>query len=284
MKSCPTCKRTYTDRDLSFCIEDGTPLVPVADEDATVISSAASTEGGRGPSQPSGQPYSPPAYQPPGSYAANETHEKRSALPWVVALVAIVLLVITGLGVAAALLVPRIVRTSENHNQPSENLNLGNREDENKNSNLNLNENTNLNSNSDANADNSEAEPPPTDTAKVLSDLTDLEHEWTVANINADKKALDRILADDYVGITDGRAQSKNEYIETINRDTQIEKWEFHDLKVSLVGDRATLTGVLEVLAEGKEARYRFTDKFVWRDNRWQATGSEVSLLKNVNN
>jgi hypothetical protein len=27
MKSCPTCKRTYTDASLNFCLEDGTPLV-----------------------------------------------------------------------------------------------------------------------------------------------------------------------------------------------------------------------------------------------------------------
>jgi len=47
----------------------------------------------------------------------------------------------------------------------------------------------------------------------VLQDLTDLEHEWTVANINADKKKLDRILADDYVGASaDGTPQGKAEY------------------------------------------------------------------------
>ena len=34
----------------------------------------------------------------------------------------------------------------------------------------------------------------------VLAQLKNLEHEWTVANINADKKQLDKILADDYVG------------------------------------------------------------------------------------
>jgi hypothetical protein len=105
-----------------------------------------------------------------------------------------------------------------------------------------------------------------------------------VANINADKKALARILADDYVGITNGRVQGKAEYIETIKRDTSIEKWEFQDLSIKLVGDRATLTGILRLVVNGQEARFRFTDKFVWRDKRWQATGSEVTDFKNVNN
>jgi hypothetical protein len=105
-----------------------------------------------------------------------------------------------------------------------------------------------------------------------------------VTNINADKKALDRILADDYVGLTEGRAQGKSEYIETIKRDTTIEKWDFQDLKVKLSGDRATLTGILNLVVNGQQVHFRFTDKFVWRDGRWLATGSVVSELKDVNN
>ncbi len=42
MKYCPTCKRTFTDPTLGFCIEDGTPLVPddSADSQATAIFNA----------------------------------------------------------------------------------------------------------------------------------------------------------------------------------------------------------------------------------------------------
>ena len=112
-------------------------------------------------------------------------------------------------------------------------------------------------------------------------DLTDLEHEWTVANINADKKKLDRILADDYVGISgDGKTQGKAEYLRTIERDTTIQKWDFEDLKVSLIGDRATLSGIIRLQLRDREVAYRFTDKFVWRDGRWQATRSEVAPLE----
>ena len=159
------------------------------------------------------------------------------------------------------------------------------------NSNVNSNSetNSNLNSNSNSNSTNwnantSTAEdltPPPTDEPAVLSDLTDLEHEWTVANINADKKKLDRILADDYVGISEGKPQGKAEYLKTIKRDTAIQQWNFEDLKVNLKSDRATLTGTIRVdvkdeQGEVRPGAFRFTDKFVWRDGRWQATGSEV--------
>jgi hypothetical protein len=274
MKRCPTCNRTYSDRDLSFCIDDGTPLVAVPDEDSTVVSpSSRAGEASAPGSHPYGDSRKAPAYQPPGSYVAPELKRSLSAWPWVIGIVAVILIGIVGFGVAAAFLLPRLLRASVNRNQAPINVNVGTLE--NSNSNLNLNTNSNV----------SEVESePPTDSTIVLSDLTDLEHQWTVANINADKKALDRILADDYVGITDGKAQGKAEYIKTIRRDTSIEKWDFEDLKVDLAGYRATLTGILKLVIGGQENRFHFTDKFVWRDGRWQATGSEVSQTTDVNN
>jgi hypothetical protein len=260
MKRCPTCNRSYTERDLSYCIDDGTPLVSIAEEDSTVVSPSNS----HSPSY--GDARVPPAYQPPGSYSSGDSGSKRSAWPWVVGIGVIALAGIVGLGVAAAFLVPNLVRSSRNQNRETVIVNQQESAD---------NENSNSNANTIVDADNA----PPTDPAKVLSDLTDLEHEWTVANINADKKALGRILADDYVGLDNGRKQGKREYLDTLQRNTSIEKWEFQDLKVNLLGDRATLTGILKLVASGQEASFRFTDKFVWRDRRWQATGSEVKQV-----
>jgi ketosteroid isomerase-like protein len=194
--------------------------------------------------------------------------------------------VFAGLGIAGAILIPKVMRASSNRGPSNLNANIA----QPNNSNPNLNgRNSNPSSNSaDENVnsnDNAEDTPPPVDEEKVLQDLTDLEHEWTVANINADKKKLDRILADDYVGMSAGKSQGKAEYLKTITPDTQIQKWNFEDLKVSLKGDRATLTGIirLEVKDErgqNQDLAFRFTDKFVWRDGRWQATGSDVTPLK----
>ena len=94
----------------------------------------------------------------------------------------------------------------------------------------------------------------PTDEDQVLAQLRDIEHEWTTANLNADKQKLDRILADDYVGPSaeEGRLQGKKEYINTIQRDTDVDRWEFDDLKVHLSGDRATLTGSITYIARSK--------------------------------
>jgi hypothetical protein len=68
--------------------------------------------------------------------------------------------------------------------------------------------------------------------------------------------------------------------LKTIEPDNTIQKWNFEDLKVSLMGERATLTGIIRLQVKEQELAFNFVDKFVWRDGRWQATGSEVTPLK----
>jgi hypothetical protein len=169
-----------------------------------------------------------------------------------------------GLVIALVILIPRMAQRSGVANT-------------NRNANVYSNENTNRNTPARDSVESSA----PTDKAAVLSALTELEHEWTVANINADKSKLNRILADDYVGTTfDGKSQGKAEYLRTIERDTLTKNWEFDDLEVDLLGDRATLTGVVRFEIPDGEREFRFVDKFVWRDGRWQATGSVVTPVQ----
>jgi hypothetical protein len=281
VKRCPTCKRTFTDLNLSFCTDDGTPLATVVDDSSeeTLVNPSASNAGrADGPSAANNRDQ--PAYQPPGSYVPPTSPAKRKAWPWVVGIVAFLLIAIAGLGIAAAVFVPRMLRAAANNN--SSNTNVRSYRPDNVNANSNANTNANLNSgrdNQNDNEDNSSA--PPANEEGVLAQLTDLENDWTVANINADKKKLDRILADDYVGKTsEGKPHGKAEYIKTLEPDNTIQKWNFEDLKVSLIGERATLTGIIRLQVKDQELAFNFVDKFVWRDGRWQATGSEVTPLK----
>jgi ketosteroid isomerase-like protein len=199
-------------------------------------------------------------------------------------LLVVVLVIFAGLGIAAVLLLPRAtLRGSANANNSNVYVVPNNANSNQGNANANSSDwNGNLNSNSAP----EDTTPAPTDEAAVLAALTELEHEWTVANINADKKKLNNILADDYVGtLPNGQAQGKAEYLRTATRDDAIQKWDFVDLKVSLRGDRATLTGVLQLEIKDQQGQdqnlaFRFTDKFVWRDGRWQATASEVAPVK----
>jgi hypothetical protein len=288
VKRCPTCSRTFNEEHLSFCVEDGTPLVTVApaDDEATVVRSAPASSGGLGASG-AGEPN---PYQPPGSYVPpgnNGQQGKRKVWPWALGCGALFLIVVVGLVIGGKLLVPVLQKQSANANNNNYNANVNRRDDANANLNGNANSNLNSNSNStNSNANEDVTTPPPTDQTEVLATLTDLEHEWTVANINADKKKLNRILADDYVGtLPNGKSQGKAEYLKTATRDTSIQKWNFEGLQLSLLGDRATLNGVLRVDAKDDQGQtgqfaFKFTDKFIWRDGRWQATGSEVTELK----
>ena len=279
MKSCPTCNKTFTDPNLSFCVDDGTPLIEVVAPtvETTVVSrSSAGIE-----SLPPTEVYKPrdwqaPDYQPPGFQTSQAAPGRRNAWPWVVGVVTL-MVVVVGLGIAGAIILPKMLRAASDKNSSP-------KVERNSNSNANLNSNASVSpaENERTPIDEGDATPPPTDKDVVLAALTELEHDWTVANINADKQKLNRILADDYVGMSndDGKIQGKADYIRTIERDTVTQKWEFEDLKVTLIGDRATLEGVLRFQLPDQEAAYRFTDKFVWRDGRWQAVGSEVSRVK----
>ena len=269
MKRCPTCQKTYTDRNLSYCIDDGSPLVPIAeDDDPTVVSRKQST-------QPDQNDWNAAAYRPPSAYIPPTT-TKRRVWPWVVGLLSLLVLIVVGLGIAAVVFAPSIIRRAAESNR-----NVGNTANRNTNppppATPNTNSQPNVNANTNA-AANTNTTPAPTDKEQVLAQLTDLENEWTVANINADKKKLDLILADDYVGpAVNGQLQGKRDYLRTIQRDRTIEKWEFKELKVTLRGDRATLAGKIYINRSGANEVYDFVDKFVWRDGRWQATGSVVT-------
>ena len=258
MKRCSTCNRTYTDPNLSFCIDDGTPLTTVdPDDDATVVSPRGNENN-----------WNAGAYQPPRPYVTPSAQVKRRrAWPWVVGIFGAFILGILVIGIAAAFLAPSMIRRLE---QETANT----RENTNTNRNTNTNTNTaepNKNVNSTENV-----ETPPTDHDQVLTQLTAIENEWTVANLNADKKKLDRILADDFVTQTDGQLVSKADYIRDIERDTTVQKWEFKDLKVTLNGDRVNLSGTITYFFPSETRTFEFMDKFVWRDGRWQATGSAV--------
>ena len=275
MKRCSTCNRTYTDPSLSFCIEDGTPLTTINSEDETTVVSPRSRD----------EDWNAVAYQPPGSYVPPGTapgQPRRRAWPWIVGILGAFILGIVAIAIAAAILAPRLMRSAREQQQREAPPPAG--EPANTNT---APENANVSEppvNANTNANESAEVPPPTDRAQVLAQLTDIENDWTAANLNADKKALERILADDYVGPSnEGGLQGKAEYIRTIERDTNVNKWEFGDLKVILAGDRATLSGKITYQTQEGEIVFDFKDKFVWRDGRWQATGSEVTR-RDVNN
>lgn len=271
MKRCPQCERTYEDGK-NFCLEDGAPLVvespaappppsspdqpdlPAFHNAPTALGSAWSQAGDwqRQPTNLSGAPVS-----------------QRKVWPWVLGVVGVLLLGGAALVGGVAYVAYKAFKASENERR----------------------------------ARVERVAPPappasaprpvatksprggvaaPTDRRVVLQQLLDIEREWSRANIEGDHAALEEILAEEYVTHSEGGGvESRADYLKNLAPNPAIESQEFEDSTVALAGRRAVLTGVTVVkFADGRAARYRFVDTFVWRDGRWLAATSVTTQLK----
>ena len=145
MKRCPQCNRTYTDDALSFCLDDGSPLVSATapssfDPSATVqYPQARDTTPQPTIAYPSQQPAMPPpqAPTPPAwSPMPPSAPQKRSVWPWILGIGAV--LVFMGIGVVILIIAYASMTNTNNSNGNS-----------NSNRTANRNTNTNKNANSD---------------------------------------------------------------------------------------------------------------------------------------
>jgi hypothetical protein len=157
MKRCPQCNRAYTDDGLSFCLDDGSPLLsasapPLSDPSATVqypqardTSAQATIAFNPAQVQQAPPPISsapPPAWSPMPPPAA----EKRSIWPWVLGIGAVLVLVLIGGGILIFVALNVTNTNNNNGNSNNSNSRVANR---NTNKNTNTDEtNTNTNSRS----------------------------------------------------------------------------------------------------------------------------------------
>jgi len=211
------------------------------------------------------QPYS----QLPGTPAVNAGRinlpvptTQRRIWPWIVAIIAFLFLVIAA--VAMVIVIPPMLR-SNNENPPKPTPTRS------------VNANTTPEETPTASPEAGENDVPD-DEGEVLSQLTKLEEEWTDANVKGDKEALERILAEEYVG--GATSHTKREYIDKLTPDPSIKSWELQNLNVDQNEDRATVHGTLRNETDKGTEVYEFTDKFVWRDHRWQAVSSQATSVK----
>jgi uncharacterized protein DUF4440 len=256
MKRCPTCKREY-EESLTYCLDDGSPLVSDSrpDSDPTLVSPSPAQQ--ELPPTQFGQ--APPQFNAPAIPSYGPTPQKARVWPWMLAGGVVLFLFV--LIVAAVIVIPKLATKSKNSNGPVAMDSPSPEKTE--------------SPSWTASPGNASA---PTDEDVVLAQLTALEKQWTLANIQGDKDTLDQVLAEDYRG--GNPSHNKQQYIDEIQPDPTVKSWELQDLSVDLDGDRATMTGYLrQETAEGTQV-YSFTDEFVWRDGRWQATGSRTTRVK----
>jgi ketosteroid isomerase-like protein len=114
--------------------------------------------------------------------------------------------------------------------------------------------------------------------------LMQMERDWTEAALKKDAAALDKILADDWVGQGPTGVATKAEALADLKSgDNKIESETLGDMKVRVFGDTAVVTGSDDEKSsyKGKDTsgHYLWTDVFVKRQGRWQAAASQGTLV-----
>lgn len=144
MKRCPQCNRNYEDDALSFCLDDGSPLVSASAPSSFDPSATVQYPQPRDTAPPptvAFQPGQPPPPIPPPAWSPMPPPQtrKRSVWPWLIGIGAV--LVFMGIGVVILIFAVASVTNTNNNNRAAVNTNNNNRA-----ANRNSNENTNTRS------------------------------------------------------------------------------------------------------------------------------------------
>ena len=124
----------------------------------------------------------------------------------------------------------------------------------------------------------------------AASEVQKLERRWLDAYEKLDDKAMDLIVADDFmITFPDGTMQNKAQVIASLKPQTRpspsTTKFLTEGVQARVYGDTVILTGVVisEWFREGKSAgksAMRYTDTYVKRNGKWQVVASHLSGSK----
>jgi hypothetical protein len=111
--------------------------------------------------------------------------------------------------------------------------------------------------------------------------LIKMELDWSEADVKKDAAVLNRILAEDWMGIDfQGTVMKKADVMRDLRSDaTATESTELREIKVRIFGNTALVSGteIEKSQYKGKDSSgaYVWTDVFVFRNGRWQAVSSQ---------
>jgi len=113
-----------------------------------------------------------------------------------------------------------------------------------------------------------------------------LEEKWRTAQLAGDVATMDKMLADDFIGISmSGQVNTKSQQLERVRtRRVLISKIELSDMKVKLVGSVAIVTSVADVegTSEGAsvKGKYRYTRVYQrLPTGEWKITSFEATRI-----
>jgi ketosteroid isomerase-like protein len=122
-----------------------------------------------------------------------------------------------------------------------------------------------------------------TDQDKAERFIKESESQWAEAGVKGDTQTIERILADDFVGIApDGSSYDKAKEISTTQKDKgQMISNHVNEIRVRFFGDTAVAQGSEtweQRAGDPKRGRYVWTDTWVRRKNKWQIVAAEDLL------
>jgi ketosteroid isomerase-like protein len=128
-----------------------------------------------------------------------------------------------------------------------------------------------------------EAAAAPESTENVPQVIEGLERQWAAAILTKDTALINRLLDEDFVGMTDNVRYTKTEAIEDVTQGVH-EMLTLNDISVHVFGDTAVSTmEQMEKSRHGDEdfsGQSLFMDVWVKRDGEWRAVASNGAHVR----
>lgn len=121
----------------------------------------------------------------------------------------------------------------------------------------------------------------------IKKEVEALEQRWRTAQLNGDVATLDRMLADDFIGISmSGEVHTKAQQLERIrSKRLVLTRIDLDDMKVKLVDSVAIVTSqaMVEGTSEGTPVRGRYRYTRIYRrlpSGEWKITSFEATRIR----
>lgn len=118
-------------------------------------------------------------------------------------------------------------------------------------------------------------------------EIEGLELDWRQAQLTNNISEVERLLADDYLGISaNGTLETKaDELTRRRSGSMHITQLELSDIKVRIYGDTAVVTSKAELTGKNGDrdigGRYRYTRVYSNKDGQWRIVSFEASRISN---
>jgi ketosteroid isomerase-like protein len=116
-------------------------------------------------------------------------------------------------------------------------------------------------------------------------EIEGLELDWRQAQLSNNVSEVDRLLADDYLGISaNGTLETKaDELTRRKSGSLHITQLDLSDIKVRIYGDTAVVTSKADLVGKVGDrdisGRYRYTRVYSNRDGQWRIVSFEASRV-----